>query len=280
MPWASATTRANNTICEGQRHDPLTNDYPRRRHVVIIMPFIMRSVLPQFSDDQRSLENASRDLGAGPFLTFFLVTLPQIRSGVISGAVLAFITSWISVEISMFQATPALTTIPVTLFNYVQYTVDPSIAAVSSVTILVAAGLIVLLDFLFGIDVISSGNNKPEFPMLIEDTYDVLYTHTEGEPLCIVHSGISYPAGTSIVEKKLFLEKHYDWLRLALMREPRGHKDMVGVFVTPRSSTSATPGSASPPKTAGNSSITAFSPATCSGRSSIRSTRRKAMSRA
>lgn len=72
--------------------------------------------------------------------------------------------------------------------------------------------------------------------MLIEDTYDVLYTHTEGEPLCIVHSGISYPAGTSIVEKKLFLEKHYDWLRLALMREPRGHKDMVGVFVTPPSS--------------------------------------------
>jgi putative spermidine/putrescine transport system permease protein len=124
-------------------------------HFVIIMPFIMRSVLPQFSDDQRSLEEASRDLGAGPVPTFFLVTLPQIRSGVISGGVLAFITSWINVEISMFQATPALTTIPVTLFNYVQYTVDPSIAAVSSVTILVAAGLIVLLDFLFGIDVIS-----------------------------------------------------------------------------------------------------------------------------
>lgn len=72
--------------------------------------------------------------------------------------------------------------------------------------------------------------------MRIEDTYDVLYTHTEGEPLCIVHSGIPYPAGTSILEKKQFLETHYDWLRLALMREPRGHKDMVGVFLTPPSS--------------------------------------------
>lgn len=72
--------------------------------------------------------------------------------------------------------------------------------------------------------------------MLIEDSFDVFYTHTEGEPLCVVHSGIAYPAGTTIVEKKLFLERHYDWLRLALMREPRGHKDMVGVFVTPPSS--------------------------------------------
>ncbi|WP_160006063.1 ABC transporter permease [Rhizobium sp. 18055] len=124
-------------------------------HVVIIMPFIMRSVIPQLSEDQRTLEEASRDLGAGAWVTFFLVTLPQIRSGVISGSVLAFITSWINVEVSIFQATPALTTIPVVLFNYVQYTIDPTIAAVSSVTILVAAALIVLLDLVFEIDIIS-----------------------------------------------------------------------------------------------------------------------------
>lgn len=124
-------------------------------HVVIIMPFIMRAVVPQFSPEQGALEEASRDLGAGPVTTFFLVTLPQVRAGIVSGAVLAFITSWINVEISMFQATPALTTIPVALFNYVQYTIDPTIAAVSAVTVLGAALLICLLDFIFGIDVIS-----------------------------------------------------------------------------------------------------------------------------
>ncbi len=124
-------------------------------HVVIIMPFVIRSVLPQLSDDQRSLEEASRDLGAGAFATFFLITLPQIRAGIISGAVLAFITSWINVEVSIFQATPTLTTIPVVLFNYVQYTVDPTIATVSALTVLVAAFLIVALDVIFGIDVIS-----------------------------------------------------------------------------------------------------------------------------
>lgn len=72
--------------------------------------------------------------------------------------------------------------------------------------------------------------------MKFQDTFDVIYTHTEGEPLCIVHSGIPYPANSTILEKKQFIEANYDWLRLGLMREPRGHKDMVGVFVTPPSS--------------------------------------------
>jgi proline racemase len=72
--------------------------------------------------------------------------------------------------------------------------------------------------------------------MRIQDAFDVIYTHTEGEPLCIIHSGIPYPAGSSILEKRAFLEENYDWLRKALMREPRGHADMFGVFLTPPSS--------------------------------------------
>jgi len=69
-----------------------------------------------------------------------------------------------------------------------------------------------------------------------QDVFDVIYTHTEGEPLCIIHSGIAYPPASSILEKRKFLEQNYDWLRCALMREPRGHKDMFGVFLTPSSS--------------------------------------------
>lgn len=65
--------------------------------------------------------------------------------------------------------------------------------------------------------------------------YDVIYTHTEGEPLCIVHSGIMYPFGSTVLEKRRYLETNYDWLRCALMREPRGHNDMFGVFLTPPS---------------------------------------------
>ena len=66
--------------------------------------------------------------------------------------------------------------------------------------------------------------------------FDVIYTHTEGEPTCIVHSGIFYPPDTNILEKRDFLKEKFDWLRQALMREPRGHHHMFGVFLTPPSS--------------------------------------------
>ncbi len=124
-------------------------------HAVIITPFVMRSVLPQLTEEQRSLEDASADLGASPLTTFLLVTLPQIRSGIISGAIFAFIASWINVELSIFNTTAELTTIPVKLFNYVQYTIDPTIAAVSGLTIVAAAIVIVLLDLTIGLDVLS-----------------------------------------------------------------------------------------------------------------------------
>ena len=65
--------------------------------------------------------------------------------------------------------------------------------------------------------------------------FDVVYTHTEGEPTCIIHSGIFYPPGSNILQKRQFLEEKFDWVRTALMREPRGHKDMFGVFLTPPS---------------------------------------------
>ncbi|MGP1613640.1 MAG: proline racemase family protein [Pollutimonas bauzanensis] len=72
--------------------------------------------------------------------------------------------------------------------------------------------------------------------MLKQEVFDVIYTHTEGEPLCIIHNGIPYPAQSTILEKRNFLAQNYDWVRKSLMREPRGHNDMFGVFLTPPSS--------------------------------------------
>lgn len=71
---------------------------------------------------------------------------------------------------------------------------------------------------------------------------DVIYTHTEGEPTCIIHSGVRYPLGSDILGKRRFIERHYDWLRKALMQEPRGHRDMYGVFLTPPSAADADAG--------------------------------------
>ena len=69
--------------------------------------------------------------------------------------------------------------------------------------------------------------------MLNTHFIDVIYTHTEGEPTCVIHSGIHYPPGLDILQKRKFLQDNYDYVRTSLMREPRGHQDMFGVFLTP-----------------------------------------------
>lgn len=127
-------------------------------HTIIIAPFVLQSVLPMFSAEQRSFEEASQDLGATPWQTFRFVVFPQIRPGIVTGSVFAFISSWINVEMSIFNTTAHLSTLPVKLFNYVQYTIDPTIAAVSGATILVAAIAIVLLELTVGLDILAESN--------------------------------------------------------------------------------------------------------------------------
>ncbi len=130
-------------------------------HVVIVTPFVLRAVLAMLSPAQRVLEEAAMDLGASPWATFRLVVLPLIRPGLINGAIFAFITSWINVELSVFHTHAGLNTIPVKIFNHVQYTVDPAIAAVSSITILVAAAAIVSLDLRIGLNLLRGRSRDP-----------------------------------------------------------------------------------------------------------------------
>ena len=127
-------------------------------HTVIVTPFVLRSTLVMLSPSQCALEEASLDLGAGPIATFFLILLPQIRPGLVAGSIFAFISSWINVELSIFNTNAELSTIPVKLFNYVQYTVDPTIAAVSSLTIIRAGLAIGALEFTLGLHMLSDGH--------------------------------------------------------------------------------------------------------------------------
>lgn len=121
-------------------------------HVVLIIPYVVRTTIASLARFDRGLEEAAQDLGASGPETFFLVTLPLIKPGIVAGALFAFIISWINVEISLFNTTASLMPIPVKLFNYIQYNVDPMIAAVSATTIYVAVIVVVLLDRVVGIE--------------------------------------------------------------------------------------------------------------------------------
>jgi putative spermidine/putrescine transport system permease protein len=121
-------------------------------HVVLVTPYVMRTTLASLSGAERALEEAAQDLGANRLEVFFLVTLPQIKPGVVAGALFAFINSWINVEVSIFNSTSQLTTLPVKLFNYIQFNIEPTLAAVSATTIYFAILLVFAIDWLVGIE--------------------------------------------------------------------------------------------------------------------------------
>lgn len=57
-------------------------------------------------------------------------------------------------------------------------------------------------------------------------------SHTMGEPTRVVVGGVPQIPGKTMPEKKKYLEDHLDYLRTAIMLEPRGHNDMFGSIVT------------------------------------------------
>lgn len=111
-------------------------------HVVITVPYIVRSALASLAGIDTSVEEAARVLGANGFTAFRLVTLPLIKPGLVAGALFAFVTSMENVPVTIFVASAKQTTLPILIFSSVEMGVDPSIAAVS--TLLIAGTVIVL----------------------------------------------------------------------------------------------------------------------------------------
>ena len=63
-------------------------------------------------------------------------------------------------------------------------------------------------------------------------TYTTIDAHTGGEPLRIITAGVPRILGQTILEKRRYAEEHLDYIRKALMWEPRGHADMYGAYIT------------------------------------------------
>ena len=85
----------------------------------------------QPSDDGPEPEMAAMNPGAGPFRTFWKITLPLIMPGVVAGALFAFIESWDEVVVSIFLASPFVRTLPVVMWSVVRSQIDPTIAALA-----------------------------------------------------------------------------------------------------------------------------------------------------
>ncbi|WP_233515139.1 ABC transporter permease [Marinitenerispora sediminis] len=100
-------------------------------HTVLLLPYAVRVAGASLALADPRLEEAARGLGAGPVRTFFSVTLPVMRPGILSAAILAFVTSLNNVPLSLLLTGPGVATLPVEMLNYVQSSFDPVVAAVS-----------------------------------------------------------------------------------------------------------------------------------------------------
>jgi putative spermidine/putrescine transport system permease protein len=104
-------------------------------HTAILLPYTVRVVSSSLRNFAADVEEAAVSLGSTRLRAFFSVVLPNIRAGVAAAFILAFIMSFNDVPVSLFLTGPGVTALPVQMLLYMEYTYDPTIAALSSVLI-------------------------------------------------------------------------------------------------------------------------------------------------
>ena len=121
-------------------------------HCVVGLPYGFRTVLASAQALDPALEEAGESLGAGPLRTFFLVTLPLIWPGVLSGWLFAFIVSFGELNTALFLTGPGVTTLPIEIFSYLQFQGSQLvIAAASTVQIALIVLLVAVIERVVGI---------------------------------------------------------------------------------------------------------------------------------
>ena len=118
-------------------------------HLVICTPYVIRSVTAGLVGLDPRLEEAAMSLGATRVQAFFKVTLPLLRSSLLSGAIFAFIISFSDINLALFLSGPESTSLPVHLFSQIQWQGDPTIAAASSLQIVIIGTLILVVQRIF-----------------------------------------------------------------------------------------------------------------------------------
>ena len=112
-------------------------------HALIVIPWAARLVTASLAGFDPTIEEAAKNLGAPPWTTFRRVTLPAIRPGIVAAALFGFVTSFGNLEMSLFLVGAGRTTLPIAILQYLEWKIDPSIAAVSLVQIAIVGAAMV-----------------------------------------------------------------------------------------------------------------------------------------
>ena len=113
-------------------------------HALIVIPWAARLVTASLAGFDLSIEEAAKNLGAPPWTTFRRVTIPAIWPGIVAGALFGFVMSFGNLELSLFLVGAGRTTLPIAILQYLEWKIDPTVAAVSVMQIaLIGVAMIV-----------------------------------------------------------------------------------------------------------------------------------------
>jgi spermidine/putrescine transport system permease protein len=113
-------------------------------HATFSIPFVVFTVNARFAGFDRSVEEASMDLGANRIKTFFLVTLPIIMPGIVSGAFLAFTLSIDDIIISFFTTGPGSDTFPLKVMELTKTGITPDVYALTTIVLVITIMVVIV----------------------------------------------------------------------------------------------------------------------------------------
>lgn len=112
-------------------------------HIAFCTPFVITNVLPKVRQLDDNLADAAMDLGATPFQALTKVIIPQIKPGIVSGALLAFTMSFDDFIISYFVSGNGIENISIVIYNMSKRT-NPSIYALATIILIVVLAVVML----------------------------------------------------------------------------------------------------------------------------------------
>jgi putative spermidine/putrescine transport system permease protein len=123
-------------------------------HTVHSLPFALRLVLTGLTRFDFSLEDASLSLGGGRLATWREITLPLLRPNLVAGFTFCFILSFVNLPISLFLTDSQTTTLPLVMFAYIEARIDPMLAAIATIIVVVACLATLILERVLKIRVV------------------------------------------------------------------------------------------------------------------------------
>jgi putative spermidine/putrescine transport system permease protein len=120
-------------------------------HTLLVIPYVMRNVCASLSNFDPSVEEAAMSLGANRAVVICRIVLPNIKSGILAACILSIVNSFNNVPLSVFLSGPGVTTLPISMLNYVEYHFDPTVAALSTVLMLVTVVIMLIVDKTLGL---------------------------------------------------------------------------------------------------------------------------------